>query len=50
MELLWGIDEISIDDNIFQISSFFARVKKFLNIKGIRLLKDKRSSYTDVEL
>jgi len=44
---MYGVDEISIDDNIFQISSYFTRSKKFLNVKSLRLVKDKRKSYAD---
>ena len=38
MEVMLGVDEIQIDDNYLQISEFFARDRKFLNIKTIRMI------------
>jgi len=47
MEIMYGIDEVVIDDNFFQISDYFARVKKFLNLKSTRFIKDVRANYRD---
>ena len=47
MEVMYGIDEVVIDDNFFQLSDVYARVKRFMNLKSSRFIKDKRSTYAD---
>ena len=40
MEVMYGIDSIDIDDNLFQISNFLSRSRNFINLKRSRYLKD----------
>jgi len=43
---MYGVDTVDIDEETL-LMGFFRRSKKFFNIKNIRQLKDKTSSYQD---
>jgi hypothetical protein len=49
VEIMYGFDEIEIDDYYFQIDDVTDRGREFVNQKSIRTISDKVSSYIDKE-
>ena len=49
VEIMYGFDEIEIDDYYFQIDDVTDRGREFVNQKSIRKINDKVSSYVDKE-
>jgi len=45
MEVMYGIDEVEIEDNLIQLE--FTRERTFINLKTSRYIKDHRNFYTD---
>ena len=49
MEVLISYNEIELEDSIFQLSHYFAKVKEFVTVSSVRWYEDRKSQMVDPE-
>jgi len=47
IEVMFGFDQIEIDDNHFQLDGVTDRERDFVNMKSFRRIRDKKANYID---